>query len=90
MRQLPTLSNVLGPTWRNVEAKGCCAMRVRVDREKCSGHARCGAVSEELFPLDEVGYSMLHERHVEPSELALVIQGVEACPEQALILEEDS
>lgn len=65
-------------------------MRLRVDRDKCSGHARCGAVSEEIFPLDDIGYSSLDERDVEPSELALVIEGVEACPEHALVLEDDS
>ncbi|MFF7944698.1 ferredoxin [Nocardia gamkensis] len=87
--RLVTLSDALGPMCRNVEAKECCVMRVSVDREKCSGHARCGAVSEELFPLDEVGYSALHERDVPPSQRALVIEGVDACPEHALILEED-
>lgn len=64
-------------------------MRVRVDGERCSGHARCGAVSEELFPLDDDGYSKLQEYAVEPAQLPLVIEGVEACPERALILEED-
>jgi ferredoxin len=28
---------------------------VRVDPEKCQGHARCHALAAELFELDEVG-----------------------------------
>jgi ferredoxin len=29
--------------------------KVRVDREKCQGHARCFALAPELFELDEMG-----------------------------------
>lgn len=35
-------------------------LRVRVDRDKCQGHARCKALAPELFDLDEYGNS--HER----------------------------
>ena len=30
-------------------------MRVRVDRKRCQGHARCFALAPELFELDELG-----------------------------------
>jgi len=30
-------------------------LRVRVDRERCQGHARCFALAPELFALDEFG-----------------------------------
>jgi len=30
-------------------------LRVRVDSEKCQGHARCRALAPELFELDEYG-----------------------------------
>jgi ferredoxin len=30
-------------------------LRVRVDRERCQGHARCFALAPELFALDEYG-----------------------------------
>ena len=30
-------------------------LRVRVDRERCQGHARCNALAPELFDLDELG-----------------------------------
>ena len=30
-------------------------MKVKVDRERCQGHARCYALAPELFVLDELG-----------------------------------
>jgi ferredoxin len=30
-------------------------LKVRVDRERCQGHARCNALAPELFALDEFG-----------------------------------
>ncbi|MBX5489130.1 hypothetical protein MHAS_00665 [Mycolicibacterium hassiacum DSM 44199] len=64
-------------------------MRIRLDREKCAGHALCHAVDPHLFPIDDEGYSCLGERVVAPEEEDRVRQGVLACPESALILTED-
>ena len=30
-------------------------MKVKVDRERCQGHARCAALAPELFALDQFG-----------------------------------
>ena len=30
-------------------------LKVKVDRDKCQGHARCAALAPELFELDELG-----------------------------------
>jgi ferredoxin len=30
-------------------------VRVKVDRDRCQGHARCAALAPELFKLDELG-----------------------------------
>ena len=30
-------------------------LKVRVDQDKCQGHARCKALAPELFDLDEFG-----------------------------------
>ena len=30
-------------------------LKVRVDRERCQGHARCFALAPELFELDQFG-----------------------------------
>lgn len=65
-------------------------MRVRLDRSRCTGHAQCSAVDPELFPLDDFGYSVLQEREVEPGVEERVRNGAAACPEGALILDEDA
>lgn len=64
-------------------------MKVRVDNAKCTGHAQCYALDAALFPIDDDGYSILQPRQVQPQDELLTRQGVEACPERALILEED-
>jgi ferredoxin len=64
-------------------------VKVRVDSAKCSGHARCYGVDPELFPIDESGYSALKVREVKPEDEQTVRAGVAACPENALILDED-
>jgi ferredoxin len=35
-------------------------LKIRVDRDKCQGHARCKSLAPELFDLDEFGNA--HER----------------------------
>jgi ferredoxin len=64
-------------------------MKVRVDNAKCMGHAQCYAVHPDLFPLDDAGYSTLEPHHVKPEDEQVTREGVDACPEGALILEED-
>ena len=64
-------------------------MKVHVDNAKCAGHAQCYAVDPDLFPIDDAGYSNLQAYEVKPEDEATVRQGVEACPERALILDED-
>jgi ferredoxin len=64
-------------------------MRVRVDNSKCAGHAQCYAVDPNLFPLDDSGYSTLQAHEVKPEDEQKTREGVAACPEMALILEED-
>lgn len=64
-------------------------MKVRLEHTKCVGHAQCYAVDSELFPIDESGYSILKERDVRPEDAQLTRDGVAACPEMALIIEED-
>ena len=64
-------------------------MKVRVDNSKCMGHAQCYAVDPDLFPIDDAGYSVLEAHEVRPGDEAATRAGVDACPEQALILYED-
>jgi ferredoxin len=64
-------------------------MKVRLERSKCAGHAQCFAVHPELFPIDDEGYSTLQERTVAPGDEQATRDGVAACPELALIIDED-
>ncbi len=64
-------------------------MKVRLERPKCAGHAQCYAVDPELFPIDDGGYSILDPHVVDPDDEQTVRDGVAACPELALIIEDD-
>jgi ferredoxin len=64
-------------------------MKVRLDQAKCVGHAQCYAVDPDLFPIDDSGYSTLERREVKPEDEQLTRDGVAACPELALVIEED-
>jgi ferredoxin len=64
-------------------------MKIRIDKARCAGNARCAAVSEELFPLDEDGYIAVEEIDVPPGQESLARRGARACPERIIIIEED-
>jgi ferredoxin len=64
-------------------------MKVRLDQTRCVGHAQCYAVDPDLFPIDDAGYSTLEQREVKPEDEQLTRDGVAACPELALVIEED-
>jgi len=60
-------------------------VKVKVDRERCQGHARCAALAPELFTLDdlgnaeEIGDGTVPEPFVEKAYLAQA-----NCPELAI------
>lgn len=59
-------------------------MRVVADKAKCQGHAMCNAVSDRLFPIDDMGYVDIDTIEVQASDADLAQAAVSACPEQAL------
>ena len=64
-------------------------MRVRVDAEKCQGHNRCFVVAEELFELDDYGYSHEVGDGAVPPELEEKARlAVSNCPERAISIGE--
>lgn len=63
-------------------------MKIRLEQSRCVGHAQCYAVDPDLFPIDESGYSILETHDVLPDDEQRIRDGVAACPELALILEE--
>ena len=62
-------------------------MRIRVDKDLCTGHARCFATEPELYELDEVGYSAIDELDVPPGMEDAARRGADACPERAISIE---
>lgn len=63
-------------------------MKIRIDKAACVGNARCAAVAEELFPLDENGYIAVDEIDVPPGKEELARRGAKACPERIIVIEE--
>ncbi|NND69264.1 MAG: ferredoxin [Halioglobus sp.] len=64
-------------------------MKIRIDKSACVGNARCWAVSEELFPLDEDGYIDIEEFEVPAGKEDVARRGARACPERVITVIED-
>lgn len=63
-------------------------MRIGVDSQKCTGHARCNAVAAELFTIDELGFSDIGTgKEVPPGLEDRARAGAAACPERALSID---
>ena len=61
-------------------------MKILVDAEACAGHARCHALSPEIYDIDDDGYCAITELEV-PVELEEnATQGARACPERAITI----
>jgi ferredoxin len=65
-------------------------LKVRVDQDKCQGHARCKSLAPELFDLDEYGNSHEHGDGTVPPGLEDKAWLAKAnCPEIAIeVIEE--
>ena len=60
-------------------------MRIRLDPDRCQGHARCFGLSPELFDVDDYGYSSLRIETEVPAELEQKARlAVANCPEYAI------
>lgn len=64
-------------------------MKIRVDKARCAGHARCAAIAPELFELDDDGYIAVEEIEVPPGQEDLARRGARACPERILTVIEE-
>jgi len=63
-------------------------MKIRVDRERCAGHADCAAIYPELFKLDEEGYLDSDGKEIPAEGIKLAVRAAANCPEQAIAIEE--
>jgi ferredoxin len=65
-------------------------LKVRVDRERCQGHARCHALAPELFALDELGNGReIGDGTVRPALVDKAWLAKANCPEDAVLVEEE-
>ena len=63
-------------------------MKIRIDKAKCVGNARCAAVSEVLFQLNDEGYIEMDAVDVPAGMEELARRGARACPERVISIEE--
>lgn len=61
-------------------------MKVRVDADRCTGHARCIIYGPDIFILDEIGHNITAVQEVPQHLLEQARRGAEACPESAIAL----
>ena len=60
-------------------------MRIRVDPDKCQGHARCYALAPELFDIDDYGQSTAKNAGEVPADLEDKARlAIANCPEFAI------
>jgi len=65
-------------------------VRVRIDPDRCQGHARCYAIAPDLFDVDEYGQSSVRgDGTVPPDREEAARLAVANCPEFAIQLLED-
>jgi ferredoxin len=65
-------------------------MKIVVNKDKCSGHARCNAGGPDVYELDDLGYVAITELDVPPGLAGQARDGAAACPERAISLVEAS
>ena len=60
-------------------------MRVRVDDDKCQGHARCHALAPDVFDVDDFGHSKVRNDGVVPEGYQDKVHlAIANCPEFAI------
>jgi ferredoxin len=62
--------------------------RIEINREICSGHARCVAIAPEFFDIDDDGFSVALRQPGTPDELEDAKRAAGGCPEQAITIVE--
>jgi len=62
-------------------------MKVKVDRELCSGVSNCVAIAPTVFKLDDQNKAVV----LAPGSVdeGTLIEAAESCPENAIIVEDD-
>jgi ferredoxin len=64
-------------------------MKIRIDKARCVGHARCAAIAPDLYILDDDGYIAIEEIDVPPGQEAIARRAARACPERIITVVEE-
>lgn len=64
-------------------------MKIRIEKAQCVGNARCHAIAEHLYPLDDEGYIAIEGFDVPEGEEQNARRGARACPERIIFVIED-
>lgn len=65
-------------------------MKIRVDRDKCTGLGICESLAPDVFEVDDDGDLVLKTDTVPAGQMEDVEAAVSGCPTEALSLEADS
>lgn len=64
-------------------------MKVVIDHDRCTGHGRCYVLADSLITDDDAGYGqVVSDGTIPDGQLAMARRAVEACPEQAITIEQ--
>ncbi|MFF2963981.1 ferredoxin [Streptomyces sp. NPDC057963] len=59
-------------------------MRIKVDSERCMGHAMCNALAPEVYTVTDDGFNEMPEFEVAADRRAAALRGASACPERII------
>jgi ferredoxin len=59
-------------------------VKIRIDSDKCQGHARCFALAPELFAVDDYGQASVLVDQVPPELVDRANLAIANCPEYAI------
>ncbi len=64
-------------------------MKIKIDRNLCQGHNRCVVLADALFDADEDGYAFVTKQPETEQEEQLARRIARACPERAVVINEE-
>jgi ferredoxin len=64
-------------------------MKIKVDNEKCQGHAMCVAKGPDVYTLDDNGYNQMGTFVVAEGLEDQARRGARACPERVITIIEE-
>lgn len=64
-------------------------MKIRIEKERCVGNARCWALAPDLYPLDDDGYIATAGFVVPEGRESLAKRAARACPERVIEIVEE-